>query len=395
MKRKMHKRKVKSLKEQRAITLVALVVTIVVLIILAAISINGLIGENGLITTAKKAAFLTEIKQIEEQYQLYIAAKSLEENGKYKYDSLTAGKDSLFYDGTREEGDITTVLPIIEGKRKTDFEILKGELYFQGRDEQELKWAYEAGFKVIPFIIENGVLKSATTNLLLLDGNGAVTIPGNVIKIDHGVFNDLEGLKKVIVPNTVREIANNAFSNNTTLEEITIEEGIEIIGDYAFSGCTALKEIIIPDSVTYIGESCFERCESLKKIKLSKSITKITTHMFRHAKQLENLEIPEGVEIVGTQAFYGCIQMSTIEIPKSLKKIEKGALNNIPNLTAIHVSSENESFKFEDGMLLSKNGQTLYFVLANLTYLKIADTVTNLNGEIFGRYFYSNSRTSK
>ena len=42
--------------KNKGITLVALVVTIVVLLILAAISINLVLGQNGLITYAKKAS---------------------------------------------------------------------------------------------------------------------------------------------------------------------------------------------------------------------------------------------------------------------------------------------------------------------------------------------------
>ncbi len=42
-------------KKKNGITLIALVVTIVILIILATISINAIIGDNGLITNAKRA----------------------------------------------------------------------------------------------------------------------------------------------------------------------------------------------------------------------------------------------------------------------------------------------------------------------------------------------------
>lgn len=58
------------MKEQRGITLVALVVTIVVLIILAGISINLILGDNGIITVAKKAKENTELAKIEEETEL-------------------------------------------------------------------------------------------------------------------------------------------------------------------------------------------------------------------------------------------------------------------------------------------------------------------------------------
>ena len=46
---------IKKLKNTNAITLVALVVTIIVLIILAGVSINLVLGQNGVITKAREA----------------------------------------------------------------------------------------------------------------------------------------------------------------------------------------------------------------------------------------------------------------------------------------------------------------------------------------------------
>ena len=53
--------------KQSGITLIALVITIVVLIILAGVSINLVLGENGLISNAKEAKNKMEASQIEEE----------------------------------------------------------------------------------------------------------------------------------------------------------------------------------------------------------------------------------------------------------------------------------------------------------------------------------------
>ena len=58
------------MKEERAITLVTLAVTIIILIILAGVSINTLVGDNGIITKAKQAKENMELAQIEEETQL-------------------------------------------------------------------------------------------------------------------------------------------------------------------------------------------------------------------------------------------------------------------------------------------------------------------------------------
>ena len=58
------------MKNQKGVTLVALVVTIIVLIILAGISINLVLGDNGIITIAKKAKENTELAKIQEETEL-------------------------------------------------------------------------------------------------------------------------------------------------------------------------------------------------------------------------------------------------------------------------------------------------------------------------------------
>ena len=58
------------IRSKKGITMVSLVVTIIILIILAGISINITLGDNGLITIAKKAKENMELEQIEKQSKL-------------------------------------------------------------------------------------------------------------------------------------------------------------------------------------------------------------------------------------------------------------------------------------------------------------------------------------
>ena len=69
------------MKNSKGVTLVALVVTIVVLIILAGISINLILGDNGIITIAKKAKENTELAKIEEETELNELYTQLEAEG--------------------------------------------------------------------------------------------------------------------------------------------------------------------------------------------------------------------------------------------------------------------------------------------------------------------------
>ena len=80
------------MKNQKGLTLVALVVTIIVLIILAGISINLILGDNGIITIVKRAKQNTELARIEEETQLNELYTQLEtegsSSGNLPYDSI-------------------------------------------------------------------------------------------------------------------------------------------------------------------------------------------------------------------------------------------------------------------------------------------------------------------
>ena len=58
------------MKKQNGITIISLVVTIIVLIILAGVSINLILGENGIITKAKEAKIKTEQATLNEEIAL-------------------------------------------------------------------------------------------------------------------------------------------------------------------------------------------------------------------------------------------------------------------------------------------------------------------------------------
>jgi len=59
-------------KNERGITLIALVVTIIVLIILVGVSIHLILGENGILTMAKKSAIETKKQAYFEELNLII-----------------------------------------------------------------------------------------------------------------------------------------------------------------------------------------------------------------------------------------------------------------------------------------------------------------------------------
>lgn len=72
------KEKNKNMRNSKGITLVALVVTIIVLIILAGVSINLVLGDNGIIIKVHEARQAQEIAEIKENLQMEILTKELQ-----------------------------------------------------------------------------------------------------------------------------------------------------------------------------------------------------------------------------------------------------------------------------------------------------------------------------
>lgn len=68
------------MKNEKGITLVALVVTIIVLLILAGVSITMVAGDNGIATKAQKAKKETEEETFLEEIKVYLTEYTVEKN---------------------------------------------------------------------------------------------------------------------------------------------------------------------------------------------------------------------------------------------------------------------------------------------------------------------------
>ena len=114
-------------KENKGITIIALVITIVILIVLAGLTINMLIGENGIITKASIAKSSTELAKYKEELSQWKINKKMEDN-KFVEDTLSAGKNNLSYNGVKQEGNIKTIIKDMADEYIDELEIIKGEL---------------------------------------------------------------------------------------------------------------------------------------------------------------------------------------------------------------------------------------------------------------------------
>ena len=125
--------------EQKGITLVALIITIVILLILASVAISS-IQDNGIISKAQYAAYITKVKNYEEELMLYISEQQL--NNMFNYNAST-----LFASKTTEPS-ITDIIKSMDDEDAEKFNISGGKLVYIGSDSQEREWNGNTGVQV-------------------------------------------------------------------------------------------------------------------------------------------------------------------------------------------------------------------------------------------------------
>ncbi|MFQ8786016.1 MAG: leucine-rich repeat protein [Clostridia bacterium] len=379
----------KKLKNKNGVTLIALAVTIIVMLILAGVTISTLTGNSGITTNASKAKTKSYLADIKEEYELYLSEKRMDDE--YDLDTLYANDKTIRYEGNEVGTGIAEICSSIKKGDEKKFEIIKGKIYYVSQDKNVIPIAVELGFSINPYeITDSGVLKSSSMNLYLVDNDGHLDLSeyeGKIKTIEAGAFSKVEiesginPLQSIVLPKGITTIGDDAFSYNTSLTSIKIPNTVTSIGKRAFQECTNLTSVEIPDTVTYIGDYCFSGCNRLQKIKLSKKIQTINQRLLQGCSSLTEIEIPEGVKSIGYAAFISCNKLTTITLPASLTSFNGTALAGLSRLTEVKVANGNNSFKFENGMLLSKDGKTMYMALLTLTEINVPNGVVSIVGD--------------
>ena len=377
------------MKRGNGVTLIALAVTIIVMLILAGVTISTLTGNSGITTNASKAKTKSYLANIKEEYELYLSEKRMDDE--YDLDTLYANDKTIRYEGNEVGTGIAEICSSIKKGDEKKFEIIKGKIYYVSQDKNVIPIAVELGFSINPYeITDSGVLRSSSMNLYLVDNDGHLDLSeyeGKIKTIEAGAFSKVEiesginPLQSIVLPKGITTIGDDAFSYNTSLTSIKIPNTVTSIGKRAFQGCTNLTSIEIPDTVTYIGDYCFSGCNRLQKIKLSKKIQTINQRLLQGCSSLTEIEIPEGVKSIGYAAFSSCSKLTTITLPASLTSFNGTALAGLSRLTEVKVADGNNSFKFENGMLFSKDGKTMYMALLTLTEINVPNGVVSIVGD--------------
>lgn len=157
------------------------------------------------------------------------------------------------------------------------------------------------------------------------------------------------------------------ISWNITNNILTLS-GTGTMNDYNYSDRAApwiihknvIKKIIIEDGITTIGQSAFALCSGLSEVELSGNIVTIGDNAFLGCSNLISIEIPNSTTTIGALTFGACRSITTINIPKSVTTIGEGVFSGCSSLTSIDVETDNIAFQSINGIVFSKNGETLY-----------------------------------
>ena len=258
----------KKLKNKNGITLIALVISIIVMLILAGVSLNAIIGENGIMAQAKNATYMQGIATLEEYLQSeYVKYYDEAEDYPSKIDLLINKNTSLcFKNGTKSYTIYDGKMYYLINKQALPEEI-RNQL--RGGDSTELsKYArlidvYGVTPDLRVYYCSDGI-DTALGNIdaTLIDPDTPLT----KIK-SNATFN--EALKEMLTDNGV-EIGENGitYGNVSSLKELTIDGSKypNISTLYGISELTSVKKLILKD-LTLSDLGGIESCTLLSYVK--------------------------------------------------------------------------------------------------------------------------------
>lgn len=251
------------LKNNKGITLIALVITIIILLILAAVTIATLIGDNGILTRVNKAKTSNAEGEVKDEFALIANEWLIEKNannknlGDFLNEKLKEGKITSIADNGDEiytiklneyqtiidqNGKISSVF----NSEKWDRTATPEDCFIWGSDTEG-----EDGYGTVIGYTEN---INNYTKLRYPTRCTNITFEYNESRYNEISSEEsrafTNNILKVEIPQTVTSIEKYAFGSSggelysfNKLEEITIPKSVVSMGDFIFYVGTALKII--------------------------------------------------------------------------------------------------------------------------------------------------------
>ncbi len=265
----------------------------------------------------------------------------------------------------------------------------------------------EGAFKDCTALTEVSNTKSLTSiGASLFEGCTAMTefkIPDSVTAVPERCFFGCTALSEVKEHKNLKNVAADAFTGTAweenapegalnlgrilysykgNVENLVIGEGIEIIESYVFLGCKDIKTVTFGEDVEEIGLYAFQNCTNLEEIKCGSAVSVIDAGAFKGCKSLKSADFSEcTISAIHYEAFSGCTSLSdvkfsemltlvdelafkntaikNIEFGKNVNEIGSTAFEGVETLESFTVSEKNKNYSAQDGVLYTKNGQSL------------------------------------
>ena len=348
-------------KENKGITLIALVVTIIVLLILAGISITMLTGQNGILNRAGEAKTTNGVAQSEELLKVSVMDALTRGTGELTDENLRKALSSNL--GTEGEDyeivgseDCGWTVTIKENEK--DYKISStgkiGEI--EKVEGSSNEWRVEGNAVVeylgssndivVPNYVDGVKITEIGTKIFYKsEKTGTLTISEGIKVIDESAFSTSKFTGELRLPSTITEIKGSAFSAcNGFSGDLELPESIEILGYASFSGWQGnLNNLIVPGSIKDWGGYTFIGCNGFKgKLILKNGIKAIGNYAFGQCSGFTGeLKIPNSVETIGDNAFWLSSGFTgELKIPASVKNIGTSAFCNCTGFTGDFILPE-------------------------------------------------------
>ena len=360
------------LQRNRGITLIALVITIIVLIILAGVSINLVLGDNGIITKAKEGKEDTIVGQEKEQVELAYVSAAVKKLG----DNVTS--EELQDELDISVGDYKTSVTGND-TLKVKFEDTKHE-YIVSKNGNVSKYERINPTPVYAHVCDtDGNGKGETLVLSSIEDIEGYTITNNygVIqernKTDYSFYgtNKSTQITKIDIYDKISPTSTAYwFDGLTNLTEINNLSNLDVSNvtnmECMFYQCSNLKELdlIEWDTSKVTNMKClFLGCENLERLNIKGFNTSSVTdfgNMFSGCKALKELNI-SGFDTSNAtnmdSMFYDCKALESLDLSNfNTEKVTSigRMFNGCNNLINVDVSSFNTTNVTDIARLFSR-----------------------------------------
>ena len=262
-------------KQEKGITLIALVVTIVVLLILAGVSINAVFGQDGIIQKVKDA----QNRMDEATKNDLDSINSLNEWIDGKINGTTGGESTPVTNPYADQqwamayvcnNGTWSDTPLVSANGDTIPEGTQIVAKFYATGEKITPPSIKSGSTTIPFskgdaykvVIEGtgemGILMDATSFSDIKSANGWQTQTVSYLAwLQGGMQGDAVScitpyITEATICDGITNIGNFAFEGATSLSKVTLGNSLKTIGKYSFAFNNQLPQILIPNSVKTI-----------------------------------------------------------------------------------------------------------------------------------------------